>query len=49
MESNKEERIIQATSQYKNKTEISEIPKDLKSFKDKIKELYHLNDEQLNK
>ena len=49
MESKKEEKRIQATYDYKGRHEISEIPKDLKSLKEKIKELYHLNDEQLNK
>ena len=49
MESKKEEKKIQATYNYKGKVEISEIPKDLKLLKEKIKQLYHLNDEQLNK
>ena len=49
MESKKEEKKIQATYDYKGKHEISEIPKDLKSLKIKIKELYHLNDDQINK
>ena len=49
MESKKEEKKIQATYDYKGKIEISEIPKDLKSLKEKIKKLYHLNDAQLNK
>ena len=49
MKSKKEEKRIQATYDYKGRHEISEIPKDLKSLKEKIKELYHLNDEQLNK
>ena len=49
MESKKEEKKIQATYVYKGKHEISEIPKDLESLKVKIKELYHLDDDQINK
>ena len=49
MESKKEPNRIQATYIYKDKTEISEIPKDFKSLKEKIKELYHMNNGQLDK
>ena len=49
MESKKVEKRIQATYEFKGKHEISEIPKDLKSLKKKIKELYHLNDDQMKK
>ena len=48
MKSKKEPQKIQATYSYKGKTEISEIPKDFTSLKAKIKELYHMNDAQLN-
>ena len=48
MKSKKEPQKIQATYSYKDKTEISEIPKDFTSLKAKIKELYHMDDAQLN-
>ena len=49
MESKEEPNKIQATYDYKGKHEISEIPEDFKSFKEKIKELYKLDDNQLDK
>ena len=40
---------IQATYQYKGKTEISERPENLEEFKKTVKQLFHLSDEQLEK
>ena len=49
MESKEQPKRIQATYDYNNKHDISEIPKDFKSLKEKIKELFHMNDDQINK
>ena len=39
---------IQAIYDYKDNYDISEIPEDFQSLKEKIKELYHMDDAQLN-
>ena len=48
-EKNKSTRKIMSTFIYKNKTEISERPENYRAFKDVIKSLYKITEEDLNK